>query len=89
MFFVYVIESLSDGSRYIGYSKDPQKRLAEHNRGKTKSMKSKIPYRVVNIESFDSKTDARKREIQLKKSYWHRKQLFDRIDQNTAPSSSG
>lgn len=32
--YVYVLESLKDGKRYIGYTGNLKKRLEEHNKGK-------------------------------------------------------
>jgi predicted GIY-YIG superfamily endonuclease len=44
MFFVYVIVSEISGLRfYVGTSYDPEKRLVEHNSGKTLSMKGYRP----------------------------------------------
>ena len=34
MFYVYLIQSLSDGSIYIGYTDNIEKRLAQHNDGR-------------------------------------------------------
>jgi len=40
---VYVLESLVDGSHYVGMSQNEEKRLLEHNSGKVKSTKAKKP----------------------------------------------
>ena len=32
--YVYVLESLKDGDRYIGFSKNLKKRIEEHNKGR-------------------------------------------------------
>jgi putative endonuclease len=79
MFFVYVLVSEKDGSTYIGYTNDIEKRLLEHNSGKTKSLQSKLPMKLVYSESFETKTEAIKRERQLKNSSWHKNELFNRI----------
>ena len=76
---VYIIRSLKDGSYYIRYSANPNLRLHRHNDGWTKSTKSKIPWRLVHIEKYDSKTDALKRERQLK-SWKSHKELDKLID---------
>ncbi|MFH1631581.1 MAG: GIY-YIG nuclease family protein [bacterium] len=67
MHFVYIIESLSDGTWYVGSSSDVKKRLSEHNSGKTRSTKSHIPYKLSHIEEFENKSDALKRERLIKK----------------------
>ncbi len=35
MYFVYVLQSIPTGKLYIGSSSDPERRLVEHNYGKT------------------------------------------------------
>ena len=68
MYYVYVVQSEKDRSTYIGYTSDLEKRIKEHNQGKTRSIKSKIPFKLVYFEEFESKTEARKRENRLKKN---------------------
>lgn len=80
-FFVYVLKSLKDGSTYIGYTSDLEKRLADHNRGKTKSIKHKIPFEIAYFEEYSSKTEALKRELRLKKNSWEKEQLYKKIFQ--------
>ena len=87
MYHVYIIESEETGKWYIGSTEDVQKRLTYHNAGKVRSTKPYIPYRLVYTESFSSKTDARKREILIKKSGRIRKEIKERL--NEAPSSIG
>ncbi len=79
MYYVYVIQSQKDRSTYIGYTGDLEKRIKEHNQGKTRSIKSKIPFSLVYFEEFESKTEARKREIRLKKNSYEKEQLFKKI----------
>jgi putative endonuclease len=79
MYFVYVIQSEKDGSTYIGYTEDLVRRIKEHNQGKTKSIKHKIPYKLIHTEEFDSKTEARKRELKLKSSSFEKEKLFKTI----------
>ncbi|MDD5570866.1 MAG: GIY-YIG nuclease family protein [Bacteroidales bacterium] len=79
MFFVYIIQSEIDNSTYIGYTENIEKRLREHNQGKTKSIKHKIPYKLVYFEQYESKTEARKREYKLKNNSWEKENLFKNI----------
>jgi len=81
MFFVYIIVSQSRGLRfYVGMTHNVDKRIAEHNSGKTKSTKGYIPWELFFFESFDSRLEARKREKYFKagsgketiKSKWSR-----------------
>ncbi len=67
MFFVYVIVSESKGLRfYVGMSENVEKRLKEHNSGKTKSTKSYTPWKLFFTESFATRLEAREREKYLK-----------------------
>lgn len=79
MFFVYVIKSLKDSSTYIGSSENVENRLKQHNMGKTRSIKSKVPFYLVHVEEYDSKTEAIKRELRLKNNSWEKEQLFKKI----------
>jgi len=79
MYYVYVIQSEKDGSTYIGYTEDLVRRIQEHNQGKTKSIKHKIPYKLIHTEEFNSKTEARKRELKLKRSSFEKEKLFKTI----------
>ena len=82
MHFLYIIKSQKDFGYYIGITDNIEKRLLEHNAGKTRSIKSRIPFVFVHSESYDTKTEARKREIQLKKNYQARKELLEKLGFN-------
>ncbi|NQT49468.1 GIY-YIG nuclease family protein [Candidatus Kuenenbacteria bacterium] len=68
MFHVYVLQSEKDKTLYIGMTEDISKRLSGHNRGKTKSTKARVPYKLIYSEIYQTKTDALRRERQIKKS---------------------
>jgi putative endonuclease len=63
---VYIIRSESSGTYYRGSCEDFEKRLAEHNAGKTRSTKAHRPWVKVYTAIFDNKTDALKREKYFK-----------------------
>ena len=65
---IYVLLSQKTKRIYIGSSREDsgEIRLLSHNRGKTISTKSGIPWEIVYQEIFKNYTDARKREIFLK-----------------------
>ena len=65
-YFVYVLESKKDGSFYIGLSKNPTKRLNEHNSGDSKFTKGRRPYKLIYTEVLNDRLEARKREKYLK-----------------------
>ncbi len=66
VFVVYVLQSEVDGSFYKGMTSDMDRRLKQHNSGKTKSTKSKMPWRVVYTEKYPGALEARKREKYFK-----------------------
>lgn len=66
MWNVYVLRSEVAERFYIGMCKDLERRLKEHNAGKTKSTKGFIPWKVFLVEEFESTKDARNREKYLK-----------------------
>jgi putative endonuclease len=80
MHYTYLIKSKKDSSVYIGYSADLKNRIKEHNSGKTKSIKHKIPYELVYYEGYKNKTDAKKREIELKKNSYRKEQLLKQLE---------
>ena len=63
---VYVLYSDVFDRFYVGVSRDPLRRLREHNAGYTKSTKPFIPWRLVHQELFDSMQEARNKEKYLK-----------------------
>ena len=79
MYYLYVIKSLKDKGIYIGITDNIEKRLDEHNKGKTKSTKSRIPFILVYYEAYKNKADCRRRELALKKSGQQREVLKERI----------
>lgn len=66
MYFVYILQSEEDGRFYVGMTGDVERRLKEHNRGKSKSTKGYRPWKLMKIEEFDKRSDARIREKYLK-----------------------
>jgi putative endonuclease len=64
--FVYVLKSQSTGSSYVGHTSDLQKRVVEHNRGKSSSTKGKRPWRLVYSEEYSSRSEAASRERYFK-----------------------
>lgn len=67
MYYVYIIESLVDGDFYKGFTENYSKRLEEHNNGKSKFTKTKLPWKLVYVSLFPSKSEALKEEKRLKK----------------------
>jgi len=66
MYYTYVLYSENHNRFYIGMSTDVEKRLSEHNSGKTKSTKGYRPWVVLFIDEFETRAEAREREVYLK-----------------------
>jgi putative endonuclease len=66
-YYVYILQSLTDGSYYIGYTKCIEKRLFQHNKASSGYSARKIPWIVVYSEVFEDKSTAILRERFLKK----------------------
>ena len=68
MYYVYIIESLSNGKWYYGLTCDRNNRLNAHNKGLNKSTAKGRPWRYIFFRQFNNKSDARAFEIYLKKT---------------------
>ena len=77
--YVYILQSQQDQSTYIGHTTNLKQRFTEHNAGKTKSIKHKLPMKMIYCEAYSSKKLAIKREIHLKKNSAAKKELYSRI----------
>lgn len=66
MFYVYVLKSRSTGQCYIGYTENLCRRVSEHLRGGSLYTKDRGPFELIYYEAYRAKTDALRREKQLK-----------------------
>ncbi|HOI28550.1 MAG TPA: GIY-YIG nuclease family protein [Melioribacteraceae bacterium] len=66
MYYVYVLKSLVKERFYIGHTSDLQNRLNEHNSGRTKSTKTYIPWSIIYTETYLTRSEAYKRELEIK-----------------------
>lgn len=65
--FVYILQC-ADSTLYTGYTNDLENRMAAHNSGAgAKYTRGRGPVRLIYSEAFETKGDALKREIQIKK----------------------
>lgn len=57
----------NDNTLYCGYTNNLNKRIAAHNNGKgAKYTKTRLPVKLAYCEEFDTKSEAMKREWQIK-----------------------
>jgi putative endonuclease len=68
-YFVYILQSLKDGNKYKGYTKDLSSRFEAHQNGKVTSTKHRRPFELIYFEGCLSQKDALKREKYLKTHY--------------------
>jgi putative endonuclease len=69
-YYVYILYSQSRDRYYIGYTRNPQERLQEHNLGATNSTRPGRPWIMAYKEEFENRSIAirREREIKSKKN---------------------
>ena len=82
--FVYILQSVEDSSFYVGMSQNVQKRLIEHNLGKSKYTSGHRPWKLIYIEEVGTAINARKREKYFK-SAAGKKQLHKILDAGSLP----
>ena len=67
MYEVYILESLNKLNRhYVGHTSDLNVRLQRHNEGLVRSTKAYAPWKIIHTEFFESRSEAYKREMQIK-----------------------
>jgi len=66
MYYIYILKSLKSKTLYYGYTTDLNKRIKEHNEGKTKYTKGHTPWKLVWYCGFPSKQIAKDFELYLK-----------------------
>ena len=66
MFFVYVLRN-SQGRLYVGFTQDLERRVRQHQDDEGGWTKGKGPWELVHHEGFSERTEALKRERNLKR----------------------
>ena len=66
-YFVYILQSLKDGSYYVGSTQNLDERVKRHNQGRSTYTKSRRPWNLVFSEEHPNKSSALKRENQIKR----------------------
>ncbi len=67
MWFTYILYSNKINKYYVGYTSDLELRILRHNSGWGKYSSRGTPWKLVYFEKFASKSEAIKRENQIKK----------------------
>jgi len=66
-YHIYVLKSLKDHFHYIGHTQNLFFRLTTYNAGKVRFTKGHLPFKLIDTETFVSRSDAAKREYYMKK----------------------
>ena len=67
MYFLYILYSASLDQYYIGHTQNIDDRLFRHNNSGSKSTKKANDWTVVYTETFDLRSEACSRELEIKK----------------------
>ncbi len=67
MYFVYILYSKRVQKYYVGSTKSIEERLRRHNSGRSTYTKKGMPWGLIYSESFETRKEAYKREMEIKK----------------------
>ncbi len=65
-YYVYALLSEVRNYIYVGISNDVQRRFKEHNDGRNKTTKPYRPFKIILVEKYSNRAEARIREKYLK-----------------------
>ena len=66
-YYVYILQSQTDDSYYIGTTNDLSDRIERHNQGRSKYTKHRRPWELVYVEEHSDRSSAMKREYAVKR----------------------
>ncbi len=76
MWFVYILR-LKDDSLYTGITTDIERRIEKHEKGRgSKYVRGRLPIELVHREKYGSRSEALKREAEIKKWSKKKKEAF-------------
>lgn len=62
---LYILR-LNNNTHYTGITKNLVRRMIEHNTGQSKSTRRHLPITLIHTESFESRKEARRKEVYIK-----------------------
>ena len=80
MYFCYILKSIINSKYYIGSTTNLQQRLKLHNAKRVKSTARFAPWQIIHFEKFQTLSEARKRETQIKQ--WKSRAAIERLINN-------
>ena len=76
MYYIYIVRC-QDDTYYTGFTNNIEKRIRAHNEKKgAKYTRGRTPVKLIYYEEFESKTEALKREYEVKKLSRKQKELL-------------
>ncbi len=66
MHYTYILQSLKDGSHYVGSTHDLKSRVIKHNNGEVTYTSKKKPWKIIWYCAFPTKKQAIEFEMYLK-----------------------
>ena len=72
-YHVYILESLKNGTYYVGSTNNLEDRLKRHNEGRVAYTKPRRPWKLVYSEEHPDRLSAAKRETEIK---GHKRRAF-------------
>ena len=65
-YYVYIIQTLIDGTYYVGFTQNVDERVTRHNQRRSKYTRGRGPWELVGTEEFADRSSAMKREKEIK-----------------------
>ncbi|RKY90929.1 MAG: GIY-YIG nuclease family protein [Ignavibacteriae bacterium] len=66
MYYVYALSSLGRTYIYVGLTNNKNRRINEHQKGYNKTTRAYRPFKVILVEKYKTRQEARAREKYLK-----------------------
>ncbi|MDO8505950.1 MAG: GIY-YIG nuclease family protein [bacterium] len=66
MYYIYIIQSVTHSTRYVGSAEIVVQRLKEHNAGKCRYTSGRKPWKLLYQEEYPTRSEAMNREKFLK-----------------------
>ncbi len=73
MYYLYILLNYSKTKTYVGITDNVKRRLREHNSGRSFYTSKFGPWKLVYIECFENRNEARKREKYFKSAAGRKK----------------
>ena len=86
-YFVYILKSKNREIIHVGFTNNLERRLSEHNSGRSRFTRIYKPWEIVYKEKFSSEEEAIRREKYLK-SAAGRRFIKKILEENKRPGSS-